>query len=128
MVRFTWRRYVIPLAVFVFVMIAAAAVWNTVEVSPSAATSHALHMQDGGQESPDTARRHHAHLHDGGAPDCMGVGAACPMMSLCYPAMLVDLSLLAVAVHHDDAVAIAVGRGIGINPSIILPPPRPLHL
>lgn len=128
MVRFTWRRHFIPIAAFVFVMIAAVAVWKTVEIGTSASSSHALHMEHGAQERPDTARHHHASLHGGGAVDCMGTGAICPMMGLCHPAMLVDLSLLAVAVHQDDTVAIAVGRGTGINPSIILPPPRQLHL
>lgn len=127
MVRSTWRRHFVPVATLVFVMIAGAVIGQTVEVTTSAISAQASHMEHGVQERPDSARNHHASLH-GGAPDCIGGGAICPMMGLCHPAMLVDLSLMADVVHDDHMVAISVGRGKGINPSIVLPPPRQLHL
>lgn len=128
MVSFAWRRQVTPLAAFVFVFIAAAFVWKTVEAGTKPASAHALHMEHSVKGRPDTARHHHAHLNGNGSSDCTGTDAICPMMGLCHPALLVDLSLLTLVVHHDDAVAIAVGRGTGIKPTIVLPPPRQLHL
>lgn len=128
MARFAWRRLIIPVAAFVFVFIAAAFVWKTVEVGTKPASAHALHMERSVEGRPDTARHHHAHLNGNGSSDCTEADAICPMMGLCHPALLVDSSLLAVVVHHDDPVALAAGRGTGIKPTIVLPPPRQLHL
>lgn len=128
MVKFAWRRNVVRFAALVVVVIAATVTWVTFEVSASSAFGHALRMQAGAQECPDATHRYHADLHGGGAPGCEGVGAICPMMGLCHPAMLVDSSVMAFVVHEDDAVASVVGRSTGINPSIILPPPRQRHV
>lgn len=128
MIEFTGRRNLFRVAALVVVGIAAAFTWPTLEVSASSASSHALHMQTDVQERPDEAHRHHADQNGGAAPDCLGAGAICPMMGLCHPAMLVDSSWMALVLYEDDAVASVVGRSTGINPSIILPPPRQRHV